>query len=79
MNTEVTKSDWTEIKTKIKARFDKLTDEHLEAMHENVDRLSAKLQSVYGYAKEHADKEIASFKASLHAATEPEKKPNLKN
>lgn len=75
MNTETLRSDWTEFNSKIKARFGKLTDESIESLKGNVDLLSAKLQSVYGYAKEQADKECAGFKATIHAATEPEKKP----
>jgi uncharacterized protein YjbJ (UPF0337 family) len=74
MYNESTKSDWNEIKGKLKGRFGKLTDETIESMKGSLDTLSAKLQSAYGYAKEQADKEYSSFKATLHTATEPEKK-----
>lgn len=79
MNTETIKSDWTKIKGKIKERFGKLTDESIESLKGNLDLLSAKLQSVYGYAKEQADREYSGFKASLHAATEPGKKPVMES
>ena len=71
MNTSNNSSDWTEMRAKIKARFGKLTDDSVDSLKGNLDQLASKLQSVYGYAKEQADREFASFKASIHAATEP--------
>ena len=73
--TENTKADWNEIKGIIKTRFGKLTDEAIDSAKENLDLLSAKLQKFYGYAREQADKEVATFKASLHEATKPEETP----
>lgn len=69
------KDDWTEMKSKIKTRWGKFTDESLESLKGNMDQLSGKLQQLYGYAKEQADREYTEFKAGLHAATEPAKKP----
>jgi uncharacterized protein YjbJ (UPF0337 family) len=74
MNIDTIKSDWSEIRGKIKSRFGKLSDESIDALKDNMELLSSKLQSGYGYAKEHADKEFEGFKASLHSATEPSKK-----
>lgn len=68
------KGDWKEIKSLIKTRFEKLNDSSIEAVKDNMELLSEKLQSAYGYAKEHAEKEVSNFKASLHAATKPETK-----
>jgi len=68
------KDDWMEIKGLIKARFSKLSDESIEAAKENLELLSEKLQTAYGYAKEQAEKELSTLKASLHAVTKPEKK-----
>ena len=74
MYTEKTKGDWNEIKSKIKTRFGKLTDESIESVKGNLELLAAKLQTAYGYAREQADRELTSFKASLHTPTDPEKK-----
>ncbi len=54
------------MKSKIKARFGKLSDESIESLKGNLEPLSSKLQSAYGYAREQADKESAGFKTSLH-------------
>jgi uncharacterized protein YjbJ (UPF0337 family) len=68
MNTEKTKSNWLEVKNKLKIRFEKLTDDSIETAKGNLDLLSEKLQAAYGYAKENADKEIKNFKTSLEEA-----------
>ena len=63
--TNSTNSDtWTSTKAKLKHKFDKFTDENLDSFKDNMDGLSAKLQSVYGYAKERAEKEVADFKSA---------------
>ncbi len=49
----------------VKARFSELPDETIDSLRGNLDRLSAKLQSTYGYEKERADRELADVKASL--------------
>jgi uncharacterized protein YjbJ (UPF0337 family) len=75
MNTETNtkeslKCDWNDTKSAIKTRFQKLTDANVEAVKENLDLLSGQLQKVYGYAKEQAEKEFASFKQSLKTKSE---------
>jgi len=65
MNTETIKNDWNETKSKMKARFGKLTDDTIESLKGNLDGLSSKLQSAYSYPKDQADKESMSFKSTL--------------
>lgn len=77
MNTETTKCDWSELKGKIKARFGKLTEESIDSAKGNLDLLTSKLQSAYGYAKDQAEKELLGFKATLHAETAAEKKTTM--
>ena len=64
MTTSTTSDNWTSTKAKLKHKFDKFTDENLDAFKDSMDGLSAKLQSVYGYAKDRADKEVADFKSA---------------
>ncbi len=70
MNNETTKQNWSEIKSQIKSRFGKLTDESIESAKENLDLLTSKLQSAYGYAKDQAEKELANFKKTLNSGNE---------
>ncbi len=70
MNTETNKVEWNETKAKIKSRFGKLTDENIESLKGSIDQLAGKLQHVYGYAKEQADREVANFKGSTLKAVD---------
>ncbi|MBP6218086.1 MAG: hypothetical protein KA436_05835 [Oligoflexales bacterium] len=74
---EAVKSDWTETRGKIKAKFGRLSDEAIDSLKGNLDLLSAKLQSVYGYAKEKADSELVALKGSMRTAAVPMKKEAL--
>lgn len=65
MNMAETISEWKRTKIMVKARFAKLSDESIESLRGNLDRLSATLQKTYGFAKERADQELADVKASL--------------
>lgn len=86
MNTQTTstenkKTDWTHLRSQIKARFGKLTDESIDSAKENLDLLTLKLQSAYGYAREQAEKELSGFKATLlNTGPEPkqDEKPMIK-
>lgn len=58
---EVAKESWGEIKTKIKTQWSKILDEDLDALRDDKDLLIAKIQQVYGHAKERAEKEYEAF------------------
>ena len=75
MKNETIKQDWNDIKTKMKDHFVKLSDSNIESLKGNLEHLTSKLQEVYGYAREQAEKEFNSFKQTLHEATEPDKAP----
>ena len=68
MNGNEIKSNWTEIKEKIKSKWTKFNDNEIEAVKENLDSISDKIQSVYGYAKDRADQEFKEFKSTISAA-----------
>jgi len=79
MQNKSIKDDWVKISRIIKARFKKITDDNIEAMEENIESLTDHLQSIYGFTKEKADKELEKIKASIHAATKPKKRVVPKN
>jgi uncharacterized protein YjbJ (UPF0337 family) len=66
---ENTKS-WSEIRSEIKKKFTKLSDETLDSLNESFDHLSEKVQYAYGMAKDKADREIEQLKRSVHRGAE---------
>jgi len=66
MNTQGTNKGWNETKSKIKARFGKLTDSSIESARENLDLLVEKIQSAYGFAKGQAERDLKAFRETLN-------------
>lgn len=60
-----TKNDWKETRTKIKAKFGKLSDSDIEGLNGHMDQLTSKVQKAYEYDKTKAEEECKSFNDSL--------------
>jgi uncharacterized protein YjbJ (UPF0337 family) len=61
MNWALVESNWMQFKGTVRARWNKLTDEHLDAIAGKRPQLLSKLQEMYGITKATADKEIKVF------------------
>jgi uncharacterized protein YjbJ (UPF0337 family) len=59
------KNDWKETKTKIKTKFNKLSDSEIEGLNGHMDQLPKKVQMAYNYDQVRAEKECKSFTDSL--------------
>ena len=49
---------WKQAKSKVKEKWDKLTDEDLDVIEGRRDRLEGKIQQRYGFAIDHVRKEV---------------------
>jgi uncharacterized protein YjbJ (UPF0337 family) len=61
MNWEHVKTDWDDMKSKVKSKWDKLTDEDIKGIGGKWDQLVGKLRHHYGYEKERAEQEVHNF------------------
>jgi len=59
------KNDWKETKTKIKAKFGKLSDSDIDGLDGHMDKLQGKVQKAYSYDNAKAEQECKSFTDSL--------------
>jgi len=57
--------EWTELKGKIKLKWDKFIESDIEGLKGNLPLIAEKLQKIYGYTKDKADQEFADFKKTL--------------
>jgi uncharacterized protein YjbJ (UPF0337 family) len=74
MNWEQIEGRWNEFKGKIKTKWNKLTDDDLDAMRGKRTELLGRLQQRYGYKKDEAERHIDEWIHSVD--TKPEdKKP----
>jgi len=65
MNTETVEKNWAELREKIKAKWSKFNDEEVDGAKGDLSQLAGKIQTVYGIAKDHADRQFEEFKKSV--------------
>jgi uncharacterized protein YjbJ (UPF0337 family) len=61
MNTDTLKGQWHQIKGEAKVRWGKLTDDELDQIEGNTEKLVGLVQERYGYARERAEREVKDF------------------
>ena len=62
MNTEQMKGQWMQVKGEIKKQWGKLTDDELDRIAGEKDKLVGKLQEKYGITKEEAERQVRDFR-----------------
>lgn len=71
MNKDQIQGKWLQMKGAVKAQWGKLTNDDIDEIDGNLERLVGIVQERYGYARERAEKDVAEFQ-SRHAAAADE-------
>jgi uncharacterized protein YjbJ (UPF0337 family) len=61
MNTDILRGKWNQVKGEVKSQWGKLTDDDLDRVEGDTDKLIGRLQERYGYAREQAQREVDDF------------------
>lgn len=61
MNWDQIEGNWKQFKGEAQAQWGKLTNDDLDVVEGNHQKLVGKLQERYGYAKEEAEREVDAF------------------
>lgn len=61
VNKDAFEGKWNQVKGSVKEKWGKLTDDDITMIRGKRDQLLGKLQERYGYAKEQAEKELATW------------------
>lgn len=61
MNKDIIQGKWNQLKGEVKVQWGKLTDDELNEINGNYDKVVGKLQEKYGYNKDRAEKEANDF------------------
>jgi len=62
MNKDQLQNKWHRMKGEVKTQWDKLTNDDLEQVNGNLERLVAVIQERYGYVWERAEREVGAFR-----------------
>ena len=63
------KQEWSELRSKIKAKWSKLVDTDLDSFKDNLHLIADKVQKVYGVTKDKAEQEYKDFRKTLEEKT----------
>jgi uncharacterized protein YjbJ (UPF0337 family) len=70
MNKDQLHGKWLQVKGAVKAQWGKLTNDDLDEIDGNLERLVGIVQERYGYARERAEKEVQEFQRRQASAAE---------
>ena len=62
MNKDQLQGKWHQVKGAVKAQWGKLTNDDIDEIDGNVERLVGIVQERYGYARDRAAKEVEDFR-----------------
>ena len=61
MNSDVFKGKWRQLKGEVKSQWGKLTDDDLDRVEGDAEKLIGRVQERYGYARHDAEREVREF------------------
>ncbi|HEX7085845.1 MAG TPA: CsbD family protein [Vicinamibacterales bacterium] len=61
MNVDVLKGKWLQLKGEVRRQWGRLTDDDLDQVQGDAEKMIGKLQERYGYARDEAEREIDDF------------------
>jgi uncharacterized protein YjbJ (UPF0337 family) len=70
MNNDQLQGKWHQMKGEVKTQWGKLTNDDLEQVSGNLEKLVGLVQERYGYARERAQKEVDEFRKRQAAAAQ---------
>ena len=65
MNWDRVEGNWKQLKGKVREKWGKLTDDHLDAINGRRDMLAGKIQEAYGIGKDEVERQISDWQKSV--------------
>lgn len=65
MNEDILKGKWTQLKGEVQVQWGKLTNDDLDVIQGDSQKLIGLLQERYGYAREEASKHLEDFQKAI--------------
>jgi len=61
MNTDILKGNWKQFRGEIQKKWGKLTNDDMDVINGEYNKLVGRVQERYGWDREHAEQEITNF------------------
>lgn len=61
MNQDIIEGNWEQIKGGVKKQWGKLTDNHLDEIEGNRQKLAGRIQELYGISRDEAEKKVTEW------------------
>jgi uncharacterized protein YjbJ (UPF0337 family) len=61
MNSDILRGKWLQMKGAVKKQWGRLTDDEIDQVNGDMDKLTGLLQERYGYSRQQAEQEVHSF------------------
>jgi len=61
MNSDILKGKWRQLRGEVQNQWGKLTNDDLDRIEGNAEKLAGILQERYGYGREEAEREVNDF------------------
>lgn len=71
MNADVLKGQWKQLKGEVKRQWGKLTDDEIDQLEGNAEKLSGLLQERYGYSRDEAERRLDEWLAAQRTTRAP--------
>ena len=63
MNTDIIEGNWEQLKGSLKKQWGKLTDNHLDEIEGDRQKLAGRIQELYGISRDEAQKKVDDWES----------------
>jgi uncharacterized protein YjbJ (UPF0337 family) len=71
MNRDILKGQWKQLKGEVRRQWGQLTDDEIDRVEGNAEKLAGVLQERYGWGREDAERRIDEWLSTRTARSEP--------
>jgi uncharacterized protein YjbJ (UPF0337 family) len=64
-NQDIIKGKWRQLKGDVQAQWGKLTDDDMDVIDGNREKLLGRIQETYGIARDEAEKQVSSWEKNI--------------
>lgn len=73
MNWDRIEGNWKQLKGKVREKWGKLSDDHIDVVAGKRDKLIGRIQEAYGVTRDEANRQIDEFSRAMHDEVDADK------